>query len=77
MPPEAFALMKPIGFFERDFIAAQVIVSYIFNSLRLGDFRVPISEIQRNIVDKSPHSFADLRHILVDISAIDCLEQIF
>lgn len=76
VPPESFSIMETISFFKGNVIAGQVVIRNVLYSLGLGQLRVLVSKIKRNIVDKGTHPLADLRHVLVDVSSVDGLQQI-
>lgn len=76
VPPESFSIMETISFLKGNVIAGQVVICNILHSLGLGQLRVLVSKIKRNIVDKGTHPLADLRHVLVDVSSVDGLQQI-
>jgi hypothetical protein len=76
MPPEPFPIMETVAFLKGNFVTAQVVICNVLHSFGLGYFHVLVCKVQGGVVDEGPHPLADFRHVLVDVPAVDGLEQV-
>lgn len=77
MPPETFSIMEEIRLFEGNVIRTDFVLINVSVCFSFGSFIVKIDDSEGYIAHESSQYFANLCHVLVDITTIDGLEQVF